>query len=216
MTKDYAKPSSTRSSSKAKASKSKAKSSKTKTKASPTGATAKPQADTPPSSKGPYIVLLILLLAGSGYGLYKLQQVPVKGTATLAPKVEEPQVQAKTKEPTPNKASPQRFEFYDILPDSEVVPPKVEEYKFKEKNTGDEFYYLVQTGSFRSEADAGRQKATIAFKGLKAKISVVEGSNGSTWYRVTTGPFYTRSAMNSALDKLVALNIQPLVKKIKK
>ena len=56
----------------------------------------------------------------------------------------------------------------------------------------------------------------IAFQGLKADIKSVKNDQGSTWHRVSTGPFFNRSKMNSALDKLVSMQIQPLVKKIKK
>jgi cell division protein FtsN len=55
----------------------------------------------------------------------------------------------------------------------------------------------------------------IAFQGLKADIRSITNEQGSTWHRVSTGPFYNRSKMNSALDKLVSMQIQPLVKKIK-
>ncbi|MDC0663076.1 SPOR domain-containing protein [Marinobacter sp. SS21] len=109
---------------------------------------------------------------------------------------------------------PQNFRFYEMLPDSEVIPPKVEEYT---PGPAQQTYnYLVQTGSFRSQSDAERQRAQIAFQGLRAKVSRIDLNSGSTWYRVNVGPFTTRSQMNSALDKLVAINIQPLVRKIPK
>ena len=74
----------------------------------------------------------------------------------------------------------------------------------------------MQTGSFRNKSDAERQKATVAFQGIKAKIKVITSDSGTKWYRVTAGPYTNRSKMNGALDKLVAINIQPLVKKTKK
>lgn len=106
------------------------------------------------------------------------------------------------------------FRFYDMLPDSEVIPPKVEEYT--PGPAQQDFSYLVQAGSFRSLEDAERQRAQIAFQGLRAKVDRIDLDNGSTWYRVNVGPFVTRSQMNSALDKLVAINIQPLVRRIPK
>lgn len=109
---------------------------------------------------------------------------------------------------------PQNFRFYEMLPDSEVIPPKVEEYTPGPAQQN--YNYLVQTGSFRNQSDAERQRAQIAFQGLRAKVSRIDLSSGSTWYRVNVGPFTTRSQMNSALDKLVAINIQPLVRKIPK
>lgn len=109
---------------------------------------------------------------------------------------------------------PQNFRFYEMLPDSEVIPPKVEEYT---PGPAQQTYnYLVQTGSFRNQRDAERQRAQIAFQGLRANISRIDLDSGSTWFRVNVGPFTTRSQMNAALDKLVAISIQPLVRKIPK
>jgi cell division protein FtsN len=106
------------------------------------------------------------------------------------------------------------FRFYDMLPDSEVVPPEVEEYT---PGPGQQtFDYLVQTGSFRQQQDAERQRAEIAFQGLRAKVKRIDLDSGSIWYRVNVGPFTSRSQMNAAIDKLVNLNIQPLVRKIPK
>lgn len=104
------------------------------------------------------------------------------------------------------------FRFYDMLPDSEVVPPQVDEYTPGPGQTT--FDYLVQTGSFRTRADAERQRAQIAFQGLRAYVSRIDLEGGSTWFRVNVGPFNSRSQMNSAVDKLVSINIEPLVRRI--
>ena len=101
-----------------------------------------------------------------------------------------------------------------MLPESEVVPPTVEEYT--PSPATQDFRYLVQAGSFRTAGDAERQRAQIAFQGLQTKVSQITTDEGKTWYRVNVGPFDSRSQMNSAVDKLVAINIQPLVRKIPK
>ena len=74
----------------------------------------------------------------------------------------------------------------------------------------------MQTGSFRQQQDAERQRAEIAFQGLRAQVKRIDLDSGSIWYRVNVGPFTSRSQMNAAIDKLVNLNIQPLVRKIPK
>lgn len=135
-----------------------------------------------------------------------------------APETARPAPTAPAKQPPKTQAPTAKddggFRFYDILPDSEVVPPKVEEYSPApaDPNTS----YLVQTGSFRSQQDAERQRAQIAFQGLRARVDRIDLDNGSTWYRVNVGPFDSRSQMNAAIDKLVAINIQPLVRRIPK
>ncbi|MEX0605648.1 MAG: SPOR domain-containing protein [Marinobacter sp.] len=104
------------------------------------------------------------------------------------------------------------FRFYDILKDSEVVAPNVDEYT--PGPVDQSFAYVVQTGSFRSQQDAERQRAEIAFQGLRAKVDRIDLDTGSTWFRVNVGPYHSRSQMNAAIDKLVSINIQPLVRKV--
>jgi len=210
MTRDYAKPTTT-----------KKAGSKTKTKKRPTkkGAVTPKAAPVPKNSSSNkffHITLISLILGGFGFGLYKLAQVPDPTNVSQTTKPSEPKKQTKetkvAKEPKPEA----RFQFYDLLPNSEVDTDTVDAYTFKEKGISEEYQYMLQTGSFKSAKDAERQKATIAFQGLKAKVRAVKNAQGSTWHRVETGPFNSRSDMNAALDKLYAINIQPLVKKSKK
>ena len=215
MTRDYAKPSTTK---KPGAKRPKRKPS-AKTKAAPKKATAARTTQHQGSNKALHIVLIAALLGGFGFALYKLAQVDESQTspATIKQtnKTEKPQQLSEPKEKASEKPEA-RFQFYDLLPNSEVETDTVDAYTFKEKGAEEEYLYMVQTGSFRSAADAERQKANIAFQGLKATIRTVTNENGSTWHRVETGPFVSRSEMNAALDKLYAINIQPLVKKSKK
>lgn len=149
-----------------------------------------------------FIVYLNSLSAGPGGNVQSVSEKPAQQTARKP---------AKTARPEDRKPA---FRFYDMLPESEVVPPKVDEYT--PGPTQQDFDYLVQSGSFRSKEDAERQRAQIAFQGLRASIQRIDLDNGSIWYRVNVGPFTSRSQMNSAIDKLVSLSIQPLVRKIPK
>ncbi|MGO1502951.1 MAG: SPOR domain-containing protein, partial [Marinobacter sp.] len=130
----------------------------------------------------------------------------------------QPVVDKTTRQPAAAITKPQEkkqaFRFYDMLPESEVIPPKVDEYTpGPAKQTYD---YIVQSGSFRTKQDAERQRAQIAFMGLRASVQNIELDSGSVWYRVNVGPFTSRSQMSSAVDKLVSINIQPLARKIPK
>jgi len=168
---------------------------------------------TEPKSKTTIVVSLLLLSTAFLYGLYFLQSVPpthIEPTSVTGNKSNAKSLSEQ------NEPAEKRFNFYDILPDTKITSQKVDEYTFKEKSSGSDFYYVIQTGSFRSAKDAEKQKATIAFQGLKANIKTATNKNGKIWHRVSTGPYNNRSTMNNALDKLVAINIQPLVKKIKK
>jgi cell division protein FtsN len=162
-----------------------------------------------------FVMTLVMLLAAFAYGLYLLKSIPA--THSIPDSEKKADIKTSAKETVKTETKPeQRFNFYDLLPEHEVIAPKVDAYQFKEKSAPGEFYYIIQTGSFRNYQDAERQKAMIAFQGLKADIQSITNEQGSTWHRVSTGPFYNRSKMNSALDKLVSIQIQPLVKKIKK
>ncbi|PVY70369.1 sporulation related protein [Tamilnaduibacter salinus] len=115
---------------------------------------------------------------------------------------------------TSDQPKKQSFEFYEMLPESEVVPPEVEAYQPGPSEAKDHFQYVVQAGSFKGEKDAERQRAEIAFQGLRAHVKKVTLDSGTVWYRVSVGPFESRSKMNSALDRLVSIDIQPLVRKV--
>ena len=219
MTQDYAKPSTTRKPGQAKKKNghsdrppSRDPKPKNKKKNTPVPQDTKPESN---KRRKFFALTLLLLLGAFAYGLYLLQSVPkthsIQENMPSASIKEPPKTEPKIKKETEN-----RFNFYDLLPQHEVVAPKVDAYQFREKSAPGEYYYMIQTGSFRNLKDAERQKAMIAFKGLKADINSITNDQGKTWHRVSTGPFYNRSKMNGALDKLVSMQIQPLVKKIKK
>ena len=67
----------------------------------------------------------------------------------------------------PDKSAPQ-FEFYDILPEMEVVIPPEELETVDERQTN--FQYRLQVGSFASREDADELKARCALLGFEAEI----------------------------------------------
>ncbi|MBS3804792.1 MAG: SPOR domain-containing protein [Oleiphilaceae bacterium] len=183
----------------------------------PAQKTSRRKAPTPPRTTAParrqsgglsvkWIASLAAVGGFIGFIVY-LNSLPVSETPTnQAGSQEQEKPAAKAPE------EPEGFRFYDILPDSEVVAPEVNEYAPGPMDQ--EAAYLVQTGSFRSGKDAERQRAEIAFQGLRAKVDKVGLDTGSTWHRVNVGPFTNRSEMNAAIDKLVSINIQPLVRRV--
>ncbi|WP_198949513.1 SPOR domain-containing protein [Halovibrio salipaludis] len=106
-----------------------------------------------------------------------------------------------------------RFKFYEMLPDSEVATPDIEAYRPDESESDRNLEYILQAGSFQSREDAERQRAQVGFQGLRARISEVSVDDGGVWYRVMVGPFDSRSRMNQAVDRLVEINIQPMVRR---
>jgi len=126
-----------------------------------------------------------------------VQQAPTKAPALIQPEIAKPQ-----------------FRFYEMLPETEVIPSTVDEYVPGPGRP--QVDYLLQSGSFRKTEDAERQRAEIAFQGLRAAVQKIDLEEGNVWYRVNVGPFTSRSQMNAAVDKLVSISIQPLVRKIPK
>lgn len=120
---------------------------------------------------------------------------------------EQPQGEA----PETQQDEPQ-FRFYDMLPESEVDTPDVEAYEPGPGMAERDLEYILQVGSFRSHEDAERQRAQVGFQGLQAYIAEADADGNATWYRVMVGPFESRSKMNRAVDRLVAIDIQPLVR----
>ncbi len=185
-------------------------------------------------SAWPLALVVVVALGGLVYGLMQLnsfQSAPAKPqTRPLvpAPVAAQPESRPKTAEPvtapvpkaavkeiSTNSSEPvsepqTRFDFYEMLPKSEVQAPTVEAYKSTPRNAKLEQSYLLQAGSFRDPADAERMRAQLLLAGLpNVRTSKSEGSNG-TWYRVRTGPFDNRADINKAQQKMAKLRIQPM------
>ena len=87
----------------------------------------------------------------------------------------------------------QKFNFYTILPELEVLipesetrPPETKNKKTSNNSTGKQ--YVLQVGSFQNLNDAEKLKANLAFLGLEANIQNVT-VNKQAWHRVRTGPY---------------------------
>lgn len=171
----------------------------------------------PAVSKG-LILITLLLVGGLVFGLYKL--TGVKPAANIEPDVK-PKIKASPKSKTSSrkesKASEDDYDFYIMLPESEVNVPQVEAYISKKPAATDQQYdYLLQAGSFRSAAEADKLRAKLLLQGLDAKTSRITNSNGSIWHRVMVGPFISRSKLNKAQDILANANTESMVIKVKK
>lgn len=212
MTRDYAKPSTTKEP--GKRSKERSHSRKSKT-SRPAPRHQKPSAPEPRPKSTPWIIIAcVIVVAAFVTGLIYLNKVPP--TKSVPPATVTKKAVTTPAKPDTTSNTKERFKFYDLLPESEVIPPKVDAYQYKEKGKQIKYEYILQTGSFRSLEDAERQRAMIGFQGLKAQIEKVVTDSNSTWYRVQVGPYTSRSKMNSSMDRLVAIHIQPLVKKNKR
>ncbi len=116
-----------------------------------------------------------------------------------------------------------RFEFYTILSELEVfVPePEVEIKKHSQQATSpapapdaNAKKYLLQAGSFKSQQDAERLKASLALLGVQSSIQSVS-INQDNWHRVRIGPFSNPALLRETLSTLKQNNIHAMTMELK-
>lgn len=124
----------------------------------------------------------------------------VASKATSKPAVTDTRAVKKTTPP----AAPKKkdggisFDFYNILPELEVVIPDLELGKEdKEKAT-----YYLQVGSFKSKEEADARKAELTLLNFTPSIQTVTIDNSQTWHRVRLGPFTDRRSVDKARRRL--------------
>ena len=165
---------------------------------------------TPPKRPLWPALMVIVLVAGLGFGLYQLAGVDPDPQATQQAVQQDLKPVAKPK-PKPVASADGGYKFYKLLPESEVVPAEVEAYKSTPKSAADYSKHILQAGSFRRSSDADSLRAKLLLAGLpNVTTTKATSSSGSVWYRVRVGPFPSRSKLNKAYDQMVRMNMQPL------
>lgn len=100
------------------------------------------------------------------------------------------------------------YDFYKILPKSEVVVP--EEELRKPANsvlaTAPGTYYL-QVGAFRRMEEADSRKAELAMLGIVSAIQTVTVEAGNSWHRVRIGPVKEMNQLDRTKRQLQENNI---------
>lgn len=159
------------------------------------------------------------LLAGLAIGLFVAFLVYLN-------KLPEPEQVPATAPPqdNPNQPAPE-FDFYEILPELEVVIPGLEVSKDKDKveqkpappkptpELAEDEHFVLQAGSFNDFQQADRLKARLALLGVQAHIQNVTVDNKS-WHRVRIGPFTDRKALNNVRSRLKENKIEAITLKV--
>lgn len=129
---------------------------------------------------------------------------------------------AKTTQPaiTKEPETKQKFDFYTLLPELEIVIPQEETQppKPKPRSKQQTVYkggYLLQAGSFKQFNEADSLKARLALIGVQANIQSVE-VNQTKWHRVQIGPSQDRDALESLRKRLKATQIDTILLQAKK
>jgi cell division protein FtsN len=175
----------------------------------------------------------VWMLFGLGLGLIvaigvylRLPAAPVASAASVvlgarAPQPEPP-VERERPAPKPAAAAPEqsRFEFYEILPQFEVVvpdektePARVAAVRSPPAQTPGSF--LLQAGSFSAAADADRLQANLALLGFEAHVQRVTIDN-AIFNRVRIGPIRDADTAKQAQRRLRDAGIDTLLMQVPK
>ncbi len=119
-------------------------------------------------------------------------------------------------EPTPaaNEATrtKSRFDFYEMLPNFEVIVPEEDSSVAKDvepKAVEQPGIYVLQAGSFTTYADADRRRAELALQGISSAIQRVT-IDDKTYHRVRIGPIDDLDELNLLRSRLRAAKIDVL------
>lgn len=107
---------------------------------------------------------------------------------------------------TPPPAPPKKregisFDFYNILPELEVVIPE-EELRQGSASPQEKATYYLQVGSFKNSTDAEARKAELFLLNFSPSVQTVTIDGSQTWHRVRLGPFTDRRKVDQARRRL--------------
>ena len=181
------------------------------------------------SSNGkPKVPGWLFLVTGFALGFFVASLINLTPSAIDIPMPERAGGHSSSESSEPNPV----FDFYTLLPESEVVLPEPEATPVvkpapkpavqsktstpatAQKSKGHN-RYLLQAGSFRSEKDAERLRANLILSGLSPRISKVNVGGGETWHRVQIGPFDDQGSLDNARRILAEQKIDSLLLKLK-
>jgi len=112
----------------------------------------------------------------------------------------------------PAEPPERRFDFYDMLPNFEVIIPEQEPDVSQDKEPkaverpGN---YVLQAGSFTDFADADRRRAQLALQGIESRIQRVS-IDDKTYHRVRIGPTRDLDELNAFRNRLRQAQIDVL------
>ena len=127
--------------------------------------------------------------------------IPVIPVAAQASNVDSNNEQASNQ---PVEPPATRFDFYDLLPNFEVVIPEQERDVRVESSSQaieEPGLYVLQAGSFHQYEDADRRRATLALQGIQSKIQRVS-IDDKTFHRVRIGPYDDLNELNVVRSRL--------------
>ena len=114
------------------------------------------------------------------------------------------------------KSSEQRFDFYDILPQYEVVLPEVETAagpSARAKPIDEPGSYVLQAGSFSAASDADKLQANLALLGIESRVQRVT-IDDDVYHRVRIGPITDLEKLNRIRRQLHDAHVNAMLMKV--
>jgi cell division protein FtsN len=126
----------------------------------------------------------------------------------------DPHRQAPTSGDTDPGQASEKYDFYQMLPNFEVVVPEKEKDVKRDLPATAKIerpgVYVLQIGSYRNESDADRVRDQLAKEGIDAKVQRV-AVDTDVWHRVRIGPIMKLDELNKLRKQLQAADIDAIV-----
>lgn len=150
---------------------------------------------------GLFVAFLVYLQQIGGAGALKHKLVSSHSSKPATTDVRAVKKPVTEPPPPPKKKDGINFDFYNILPEMEVVIPDEELSDGKSAAEEHATYYL-QVGSFKSDGEAEARKAELLLLNFTPSVQTVTIDGTQTWHRVRIGPFTDRRKVDQARRKL--------------
>jgi len=111
--------------------------------------------------------------------------------------------------------SARNYDFYDMLPNFEVVVPEKDREVSRERDSAPAKIerpgvYVLQAGSYRKQEEADRIRAQLKLQGIDANVQRV-AVDDDVWHRVRIGPITDLTELNRLRTRLRAADLDALV-----
>jgi cell division protein FtsN len=111
--------------------------------------------------------------------------------------------------------SAKNYDFYDMLPNFEVVVPEKDREVSRERDAAPVKIerpgaYVLQAGSYRKQEEADRIRAQLKLQGIDAAVQRV-AVDDDVWHRVRIGPISDLNELNRLRARLRAADLDALV-----
>jgi cell division protein FtsN len=111
--------------------------------------------------------------------------------------------------------APKSFDFYDRLPNFEVVVPEKDREVSRERDNTPATItrpgmYVLQAGSYRKQEEADRIAAQLKKQGIDANVQRV-AVDDDVWHRVRIGPISDLTELNRLRTRLRAADLDAML-----